>query len=166
MDILGIQRIFVGIEDGEFAVHVRVSGKGGTGNRNPWYGTEGFWISADGTFREVRDHFNEVKGDPKAFGFTEAEAATWDIRRNRENVLIAAMRKGFIRVRGHKDYTTFELWKVADRDVSHMKRFVDKFAFYPEEDVSIHELSSHKAWNGDMRKLKYLSADRFNEDKK
>lgn len=133
--------------------------------RNPWHGVEGFWISPDGSFREVRDHFDEAKGDPGAFGFTEAEARTWEFRRDREKVLVSIMRKGYIRVRGHKNYTTFELWKMTESLLSHMKRFVDKFAFWPEEEVSIHELSSHKAWTRDMRKLKFLSVDRFNEDK-
>lgn len=133
--------------------------------RNPWHGTEGFWLSPEGNFREVMEHFNEVKDDPGAFGISPERAAKWNRVKDREKALIAVMKKGFIRVRGHRDYTTFELWKLTDAAVNHMKRFVNKFAFYPEEAVTIHEISTHQAWNSDMRKLKYLSADTFHEVK-
>jgi len=132
-------------------------------HKNPWHGTEGFWIAKNGTFREVSEHFTEVRGDPGAFGFTAEQAAKWNPLMDREKVLTAVMKKGFIRVRGHKNYTTFELWKVTDALLSHMKRLDDKVAFYPEEDVRIQELSTHKYWKGTMRELKYLTADRFRE---
>jgi len=141
-------------------------GKRPMARKNPWRGTDGYWISSDGTFVQVLDHFKEVRGDPKAFGFTEAEARAWDIK-DRDRVLTEATRHGFVRVRGHREYTTFDLWKISNRIVSHLKAFVDKVPdlFYPDEEVLIRELSSGKDWKRDMRKLKYLTVERFNEDK-
>jgi len=147
--------------DGGFAVRVRLGGS----ERNPWHGTEGFWISPEGNFREVMEHFSEVRGDPGAFGFSAERAAKWDRTKDREKVLIAVMKKGFVRVRGHKTYTTFETWKLTNVLLGHMKRLDDKVAFYPDEDVRIHELSTHKHWTGTIRELKFLSADRFREAK-
>ena len=131
--------------------------------KNPWLGIEGYWISPEGNFREVVEHFREIKDDPGAFRFSAERVSKWTHEKDREKALIAAMKKGFIRVRGHRQYTTFELWKMTDSAMSHMKRLDDKVAFFEEEEVRIHELSTHKHWNGTMRELKYLSVDRFRE---
>lgn len=133
--------------------------------KNPWLGVEGYFITPDGQYWEVMEHFTEVKGDPGAFGFTAEMAAKWDRVKDRERVLIAVLKNGFVRVRGHRTYTTFELWKLTRTLLGHMKRITDKVAFYPEEDVLIQEVSTHKHWEGTMREMKGLTADRFNEDK-
>lgn len=134
--------------------------------KNPWRGTAGYWIAPDGQYRNVTDHFKEVMGDLKFFGFTEAEARTWD-QKDRDRVLAEATQRGFVRVRGHTEYTTFDLWKMKESLLNHIKAFVDQFAFHPYEEVLIRELSTGKEWgkDKDMRKLKYLTVERFNEDK-
>lgn len=130
--------------------------------RNPWRGFQGFWIMPDGSAVEVRDHFETVKDDPTAFGFSPTEFA-YRARADRETVLREAMKRGSIRVRGHNEYTTFEFHKMDPVVMKYVKRFMDRQVFYPDEVIHMHELATKKSWEGDYRRFRNLSESTFHE---
>ena len=77
--------------------------------------TPGFWIECGDPPRchEIQEHLLAVEADPTRFGLTpgflaEQRKTHKDRAAYRAAVLTAAMRNGFVRVRGHGDHTTFQ----------------------------------------------------------
>lgn len=82
------------------------------------YMSEGYWIYPDGRIVEVNDHYAYVKEHPEDFGFTEEEASSWNLgdAKQREDVLIEAMKRGFVRVRGHgKSGLSIQVWEATPK---------------------------------------------------
>jgi len=102
--------------------------------------TEGYWISPEGKIIEIREHFSYVRDHPKAFGFTAGEAKTWTTD-DRERVIRAAVQRGWIRVRGHKRYMTFEPAELTQDAIFSITELLRKQRIHPDERVRVHELS-------------------------
>lgn len=107
--------------------------------------TEGYWISPEGELIEVRDHFEEVRSRPQKFGFKKSEELKWK-REDRERVLRDAILRDWIRVRGHGNYTTFEIPEFNQDTSFRMKDFLEKTGAWENEVVEVHELKAHKHW--------------------
>lgn len=103
----------------------------------------GWWISPGGESLEIIDHFETVRAEPDRFGFRGSEAARWT-RADRSRVLRKAIHRGWIRVRGHGDYTTFEVRGLDPGTVSRIARHLRAVAAWETEIVEIHELGLPK----------------------
>lgn len=106
---------------------------------------EGYWISPDGDIVEVVDHFTQVQEAPEAFGFKAEEAPKWR-REDRERVLRQAISRGWIRVRGHRDHTTFELSELNEPAAFAIKDFLRRDGAWENERVEVHELAKKRQW--------------------
>jgi len=131
---------------------------------NPWRGFEGYFIMPDGNSVEVSDHFDAIKEHPTFYGFTDAEVARYP-RAQREALLQESLRRGVIRVRGHYEYATFEFYKMDPVVMRLIKTFISRRAFHQDEKISLHEISTHKAWEGPYVQLKNLGEADFHERK-
>jgi hypothetical protein len=101
--------------------------------------TKGYWISPGGDVLEVPEHFEAVREAPAAFGFTEEEAQEWK-RADRESVLRKVIARGWIRVRGHRNHTTFEIQELDQNSAFSIRSFLVESGAWPQETVEVHEL--------------------------
>lgn len=99
---------------------------------------EGYWIGPDGRVYEVIEHFTAVQEKPLLFGFRKAEVAGWT-RADREPVLLRAFRRGWIRVRGHGNYTTFDVDTLNEDAIFRIKDFLEKTNAWDNEAVKVVE---------------------------
>lgn len=100
--------------------------------------TEGHWISPDGGVLEVAEHFEAIRSDPPAFGFTLREAQKWT-RDDREAVLRKAMKKGWTRVRGHRNSITFELYELDADRATYIRDFLQGIGAWENDPIEVHE---------------------------
>jgi len=107
--------------------------------------TEGYWISPGGDLAQVRDHFEAIQDAPQAFGFTQAETSKW-LRADRDRILREAILRGWIRVREHRDRTTFEMREMNPDSGFAVKSFLETTGAWPQEAVEIHEIGPKRAW--------------------
>jgi len=105
-------------------------------------GTEGFFITPDGKFQEVTEHFSEVREDPTRFGFSEAEAASWTREEDRARVLREVVRRGWIRVRGHRGFTTFDVPELSQDSLWKLKEFLQQANAFGEDPIRVHEVAT------------------------
>jgi len=112
--------------------------------------TVGFWISPDGDIETAVEHLAEVESRPEKYGLTEREIsrigvigpkalAEW-----REKILTKVMKKGWLRVRGHRDYTTFEGWGFDDWFLGRVRVFLKKRNYWETDNIAISDLSRQK----------------------
>ncbi|GAG10953.1 unnamed protein product [marine sediment metagenome] len=80
---------------------------------------EGFWIhSRSERWVPVYEHLSAVMEDPRTYGLSDIQVRQKrgeTAEDHRERVLIAMMKKGWIRARSHQGYTVFEYWKLNRR---------------------------------------------------
>lgn len=100
-------------------------------------GTEGFWITPDGKAIEVMEHFQYVQAHPRPFGFTAAQAKGWT-RDDRERIVRAAITRGWIRMRAHRNYITFEVHELNQDALWSITEFLKKSGAW--QTVRVHEL--------------------------
>jgi hypothetical protein len=92
--------------------------------------TEGYWITPDGESISIIEHVSYMRVHPEKFGFTKKQVSVWDdlvrIPDMRETILLKAVGKGWIRVRGHRTFITFDVEVLDDdaiwRITEHLKR--------------------------------------------
>ena len=107
--------------------------------------TEGYWISPALDVAKVRDHFEAIRDAPEAFGFTAQAADRWT-RADREKILREAILRKWIRVREHRNYTTFEMREMNPDSGFAVKSFLAATGAWPQEMVEIHEIGPKRAW--------------------
>lgn len=107
--------------------------------------TEGYWISPEGDIAKVREHFEAVSLAPEAFGFTAQQAAGWT-RADRDRILREAILRGWIRVREHRNSTTFEMREMTADSGLAIRTFLETTGAWPQEAVEIHEIATKRAW--------------------
>lgn len=100
--------------------------------------TAGHWIAPDGRLFEVVEHFEEVSARPRLFGFRPGEAAAWT-RADRDRVLLQAVARGWIRVRGHRDHTTFDTHELTGDAIFRIKDFLQRTRAWENERVMVYE---------------------------
>lgn len=118
--------------------------------RNPWRGTEGFWLLPDGQARQVVDHFEDLRTEPLYAEYGVKQSWKPD---DREKALRYAMRKGLIRVRGHRNYTVIEFDRMSDHVAELIVGFVRRFAFHEDDDFHLHELATGRSWEGSYGRM-------------
>lgn len=107
--------------------------------------TEGYWISPGGDIAEVDDHFRAIEDAPEAFGFRPSDAVRWK-RSDRDRILREAILRGWIRVRGHRDHTTFEMKELSQDSSFAVKSFLEATSAWPQESIEVHEIGPRRAW--------------------
>ena len=104
---------------------------------------EGFWISPAGKSIPIHEHVAYMRQYPKKFGFTPKQAETWDdllrVAGTREELLLAAIARGWIRVRGYGTYTSFDVAVFDDDAIWRIKRHLEKTHTWPNETVTVNE---------------------------
>lgn len=104
-----------------------------------FYGLEGYWISPEGMSIEVMNHFSEVRSKPHLFGFTKRQASKWRLE-DRERVLRQVIGRGWIRVRGHRQFTTFEVDELSGDAVFRIKEHLQRTSAFPHDPIRISEI--------------------------
>ena len=102
---------------------------------------EGFWISPAGKSIPIHEHVAYMRQYPKKFGFTPKQAETWEpgVWSTREELLLAAIARGWIRVRGYGTYTSFDVAVFDDDAIWRIKRHLKKTHTWPNETVTVNE---------------------------
>lgn len=113
----------------------------------------GYWISPEGVAQEVIEHFSEVKKNPKKYGLTKKDVQG-TTEKDRERVLTQVMQVGFIRVRGHKTYTTFEMWRFNEWALQLIRMFLEKMHFWDADTITVSDLESKKYFDIRVGELK------------
>jgi len=116
---------------------------------NQW---AGFWIFPDGKVREIVDHFIDVQSLPRLYGVDPEQAMKWKPT-DRERVLRMLMKRGFIRIRGHERYTTFEFQTLDNITARYIVNFIKKSAFWPSDRVALHELATKRHTTDTVKKV-------------
>lgn len=109
-------------------------------------GTEGYWLTPDGKAIEVMEHFQYVQAYPRKFGFTAGQAKGWT-RDDRERVLREAIRRGWIRVRAHRNYITFEVHELTNDALWNITEFLKKTGAW--QTVRVQELARGRGFEQD-----------------
>lgn len=109
-------------------------------------GVEGHWISPEGKSIAVIEHFDEVRSKPRQFGFTEKQAAKWT-REDRELVLRQVIGRGWIRVRGHRGFTTFEVDELTGDTIFRIKEHLQRTQAWPQEQIRVGEIRHGRVHN-------------------
>jgi hypothetical protein len=112
---------------------------------------EGFWLhTRSGRWEPVFEHLDAILEDPKNYGLSDIQVAVKrgeSAEDRRERVLIAAMKKGWIRVRSHRGYTVFEYWKLNRRVADAIFEFiVDVLGAGPAATYQMNELASGRGF--------------------
>lgn len=122
------------------------------------YLTEGYFVAPDGALLAVREHIVAVVDDPEAFGLSrrdrDVEAAKRGDADARERVLTNVMRRGFVRIRGHRRFVTFEGY---DLDAAAQRRIVSalrELGVHPEEAIVVSDLATGASYRGEARGYK------------
>ena len=105
---------------------------------------EGYWISPKGTVYEIIEHFDEIRSNPKRFGYSEAEAAGWT-RADRDRVVTDAVLRGWIRVREHGNSTTFDVAELSADAVFYVTEHLKRTGAWENEAVKVHEAKHKRA---------------------
>lgn len=108
--------------------------------------TSGFWISPDGKETEIIEHFAEVREYPTRFGFTQKEADTWT-RDDRQSVLLYLIGRGWIRVRGHRRYITFDVNELDPDSIFRVKEHLERHGAWDSDAIKIVEHKHGKTWD-------------------
>jgi hypothetical protein len=126
--------------------------------QNQW---EGWWIFPDGNVREIVEHLNDIVAEPELYGYTPSQVKNWG-KHNREKVLRGVMKRGFVRVRGHRTqrggYTTFEFHRFTPRTKEYIRNFINKAGFWGSDRILLNELATGKHWMGFVRDAKPVFA--------
>ncbi len=78
------------------------------------YKMNGWWISPTGDIIPIINHYYFIKANPGRFGFTPEDIKTTSLttrQEDRRHFIIEALKRGWIRVRKHKEHLTFEFWE-------------------------------------------------------
>lgn len=122
---------------------------------------EGFWIDPKGKSIPIHEHVSYMMQHPKPFGLTPKQVETWPellrVEGQREEMLLYAIRRGWIRVRGYATYTTFDVAVFDDDAIWRITRHLKKTGTWPNETVIVNE---HR-----YKKMYEESADWFFSDK-
>lgn len=120
------------------------------------YLTQGYFLTPDGRLVEVREHVVAVVDDPQAFGLS---ARDWDVvaaRRGdpsaREAVLVKVVRHGFVRIRGHRRYLTFEGYDLDARTQQRIAAALRQLGVHPEETIVVSDLATGRSYRGEARR--------------
>lgn len=113
---------------------------------------EGFWIhQRSGRWNPVYEHLSAILDDPTEYGLSDIQVRTKrgeSAEDRRERVLIAAMKKGWIRARSHRGYTVFEYWKLSRRVADAIFDFiVDVLGAGAAASYQLNELSSGRGFS-------------------
>lgn len=106
----------------------------------------GHWISPKGKVHEINEHFSQIIEQPKLFGFTKAEADSW-VRADRDRIVTEAVRRGWIRVRGHGTSTTFDVRELTSNVIFDVAKYLDWIGAWENEDVKVHEVLHKKVFD-------------------
>ena len=115
-------------------------------------GMTGYWISPTGKIQEVYEHFKVVADSPKKYGITEEDIEELDF--DREKILIKVIQNNWIRVRGHKNYTTFEFWEYDIGVLTQVLKFVKRTKMWDNEIIYLNELKSRRGVELTVEELK------------
>lgn len=112
---------------------------------------EGFWLhSRSERWESVYEHLSAVMDDPQSYGFSDIavrQKRGETAEDHRERVLIAMMKKGWIRVRSHRGYTVFEYWKLNRRVADAIFLFiVDVLGAGPAATYQMNEVSTDRGF--------------------
>ncbi|MFH1226811.1 MAG: hypothetical protein V1701_02770 [Planctomycetota bacterium] len=107
---------------------------------------QGFWISPKFKITKVVDHLMAVGDKPGMFEIS-VDAFADMVRRGfpREAILINVLKNGWVRVRGHGQYMTFEGWGRNDDIISAALIFAKYYKMWDNDVVIINNLKSGRA---------------------
>jgi hypothetical protein len=117
---------------------------------------EGFWIhSRSGRWEPVYEHLDAILEDPSTYGLSEIQVRMKrgeSAEDRRERVLVAAMKKGWIRARSHRGYTVFEYWTLNRRIADAIFDFiVEVLGAGPAASYQLNEIRSGRGFSVNAR---------------
>ena len=105
--------------------------------------SKGFWIFPDGEEEQIRDHYNAVRANPEKYGLLKSDMITGDSVNNaREKILPLVMQKGYIRVRGHGDYTLMAYWCMNSNISLNIRKFLARHQYRDNDRILLSDLST------------------------
>jgi len=125
---------------------------------------EGFWISPAGESIPVYEHCAYMRMHPKPFGITKKQAEGMDdmlrIAGAREDYLLHAISRGWIRVRGYGTYTAFDVAVFDDDAIWRIKKHLQTTKTWPNEKVIVNE---HRCKKGYDETANFFLSDKATE---
>lgn len=116
---------------------------------------KGFWISPAFKITEILDHLMDVADHPIRYGISLKKWNAMSAKGySREAILIEVLKNGWVRVRGHGDYTTFEGWGKNDDIISTALVFAKHQQLWNNEVIVINNLKSGRAIDLTMGELR------------
>jgi len=106
---------------------------------------EGLWLSPEGRIIEVPEHYRAILDDPALFGFSEAELERfrpWSPQ-NREQLIIEAIRRDWIRVRAYREIA-INAWRLDDWTLARIREALKKLGAFPNDKVVLTEVSKRR----------------------
>lgn len=118
--------------------------------------TSGYFIAPNGDLIRIREHIDAVTADPERYGLTSRDPDVAAAKRNdsaaRERVLTAIARRGFVRVRGHRSYITFEGYDLGAEAVRRIRSAIRELEIHPEETILVNDLRDGRSYRGEAAK--------------
>lgn len=105
---------------------------------------EGYWISPDGEEYEVVEHLLFVKKNPELFGLDKEDVEGLS-EKDRDWLFPELMKAGWVRVRGRKDSTSIEFWRLNRKIAGNIRKFFDRHKFWDEDVIFFSELYRNDA---------------------
>jgi hypothetical protein len=119
-------------------------------------GFEGWWVNGEtGKGLHVAEHWMEVRSNPEHYGLTEDEVQAilksakgkfsmgdTDQDGQRVKLLTAAMRNGWVRVRGYKARYSIEMLGHAASYLPKVLTFLKRAGVHPNSEILVHDLAS------------------------
>ena len=93
------------------------------------------WINPKGRIIEVSDHFNAIKETPRLYNMAV-------VPEDRDQALKQAMRNGFIRVRQHPGYITFEFYGYTMDVMIRIMKYIVKEKMWDSDRIMISDIKS------------------------
>jgi hypothetical protein len=107
----------------------------------------GWWISPTGEIIPIINHYHYIKANPERFGFTQENLKTTPLttrKEDRRHFIIEALMKGWILVKEHKGYKTYEFWRRYDWIMERINKFLIFMKVYPNDSIILSEFFCNK----------------------
>lgn len=114
----------------------------------------GMWVTPNGKGEEIsQTHISDIMHDPKKFGVTQERVMATFMKygeqygsegKARDELIIIALKSGWVRIRNYRNYTSVVIWKLTDRVRRNLEQWVEdmqkRYSVSPYEELRITEL--------------------------
>ena len=107
----------------------------------------GWWISPECKIIYVDDHFGYLLEHPDMFGIKKPDVPFSPKGPDREVWLRKVMADGWVRVREHKGYTTYEFWEMNNNTFHNIKQHLKALGLSSTDPILLSELNKENHLN-------------------